>query len=52
MSNGSDTDFALDSKFNFDGNAMFRHSDVNEMEDPFEIDETELEAGKFNLNYK
>ena len=42
---------ALDSKFNFDGNAMFRHPDVNEMEDPFEIDETELEAGKFNLNY-
>ena len=42
---------ALDSKFNFDGNAMFRHPDVNDMEDPFEIDETELEAGKFNLNY-
>jgi len=42
---------ALDSKFNFDGNAMFRQADVNEMEDPFEIDETELEAGKFNLNY-
>tara|TARA_Y100001968_G_scaffold324315_1_gene363411 strand:- start:82 stop:1257 length:1176 start_codon:yes stop_codon:yes gene_type:complete len=42
---------ALDSKFNFDGNAMFRHSNINEMEDPFEIDETELEAGKFNLNY-
>ena len=42
---------ALDSKFNFDGNAMFRHPDVNEMEDPFEIDETELEAGKYNLNY-
>tara|TARA_B100001540_G_C15794495_1_gene636970 strand:+ start:545 stop:1720 length:1176 start_codon:yes stop_codon:yes gene_type:complete len=42
---------ALDSKFNFDGNAMFRHPNINEMEDPFEIDETELEAGKFNLNY-
>ena len=42
---------ALDSKFNFDGNAMFRHPDINEMADPFEIDETELEAGKFNLNY-
>ena len=42
---------ALDSKFNFDGNAMFRHPDVNEMEDPFEIDKTELEAKKFNLNY-
>ena len=42
---------ALDSKFNFDGNAMFRHSNIHEMEDPFEIDETELEAGKFNLNY-
>jgi succinyl-CoA synthetase beta subunit len=42
---------ALDSKFNFDGNAIFRHADISEMEDPFEIDETELEAGKFNLNY-
>jgi len=42
---------ALDSKFNFDGNAMFRHTDIQEMEDPFEIDETELEAGKYNLNY-
>ena len=42
---------ALDSKFNFDGNAMFRHPDVQEMEDPFETDETELEAGKYNLNY-
>ena len=42
---------ALDSKFNFDGNAIFRHADISAMEDPFEIDETELEAGKFNLNY-
>jgi len=42
---------ALDSKFNFDGNAIFRHADISKMEDPFEIDETELEAGKFNLNY-
>ena len=42
---------ALDSKFNFDGNAMFRHADIQEMEDPFEIDETELEASKYNLNY-
>ena len=42
---------ALDSKFNFDGNAMFRHADINEMEDPFEVDDTELEASKYNLNY-
>jgi succinyl-CoA synthetase beta subunit len=42
---------ALDSKFNFDGNAMFRHPDINEMEDPFEVDDTELEASKYNLNY-
>jgi len=42
---------ALDAKFNFDGNAMFRHTDINEMEDPFEVDETELEASKYNLNY-
>jgi len=43
--------FALDLKFNFDGNAMFRHADINEMEDPFEVDDTELEASKYNLNY-
>ena len=42
---------ALDSKFNFDGNAMFRHADINEMEDPFEVDDTELEASKYNLKY-
>jgi len=42
---------ALDSKFNFDGNAMFRHADINKMEDPFEVDDTELEASKYNLNY-
>ena len=42
---------ALDSKFNFDGNAIFRHPDIKEMEDPFETDETELEAGQYNLNY-
>ena len=42
---------ALDSKFNFDGNSMFRHPEIKEMEDPFETDETELEAEKYNLNY-
>ena len=42
---------ALDSKFNFDGNSIFRHPDIKKMEDPFEIDETELEAEKYNLNY-
>ena len=42
---------ALDAKFNFDGNALFRHQEIIEMRDFTEEDEMELEASKFNLNY-
>ena len=42
---------ALDAKFNFDSNALFRHKDVIEMQDLTEEDGMELEASKFNLNY-
>ena len=42
---------ALDAKFNFDSNALFRHKDILEMRDFTEEDEMELEADKFNLNY-
>jgi succinyl-CoA synthetase beta subunit len=42
---------ALDAKFNFDDNALFRHPDVVEMRDLDEENPMEVEASKFNLNY-
>ena len=42
---------ALDAKFNFDGNALFRHKDIAELRDVYEENSTEIEASKFNLNY-
>ena len=42
---------ALDAKFNFDGNAMFRHQEIAELRDTNEEDPTELEASKYDLNY-
>jgi succinyl-CoA synthetase beta subunit len=41
----------LDSKINFDDNALFRHKDIAEMRDLDEENPMEVEAGKFNLNY-
>ena len=42
---------ALDSKFNFDSNALFRQKEILDMRDLSEEDEMEIEASKFNLNY-
>ncbi len=42
---------ALDAKFNFDGNAMFRHQEIAELRDTNEENPTELEASKYDLNY-
>lgn len=42
---------ALDAKFNFDDNALFRQPDVAEMRDESEEDPLELQAGKFGLSY-
>jgi succinyl-CoA synthetase beta subunit len=42
---------AIDAKFNFDDNAVFRHPDVAEMFDPTEENPHEMAAAKFNLNY-
>ena len=42
---------ALDGKFDFDDNALYRQANIAEMRDPFEEDETEMEASKYNLNY-
>src|SRR6202012_1267298 len=41
---------ALDAKINFDDNALFRHTDVEEMRDEAEKDPAEVEAGKHSLN--
>ena len=42
---------ALDAKFNFDDNALYRHKEVLEMRDLYEEDPREVEASKFRLNY-
>ena len=42
---------ALDSKFNFDSNALFRQKDIVAMRDLTEEDEMEIEASEHNLNY-
>ncbi|GAA0612387.1 ADP-forming succinate--CoA ligase subunit beta [Virgibacillus siamensis] len=42
---------ALDSKLNFDDNAMFRQKDVMELRDLDEEDEKEIEASKYDLSY-
>jgi succinyl-CoA synthetase beta subunit len=42
---------ALDAKFNFDPNALFRHPDIVAMRDLDEEDPAEVEASKFDLAY-
>ncbi len=42
---------ALDAKFNFDENALFRHPDIYELRDPDEEDPLEQKAAKFGLSY-
>ena len=41
----------LDAKVSFDGNAIYRHSDVAALRDETEEDPKELAASKFDLNY-
>ncbi|MDB2577619.1 MAG: ADP-forming succinate--CoA ligase subunit beta [Tateyamaria sp.] len=41
----------LDAKVSFDGNAMYRHADINELRDETEEDPKELAASKYDLNY-
>lgn len=42
---------AVDCKMNLDENALMRHPDLAAMRDITEEDPTEVEAGKFNLNF-
>ena len=41
----------LDAKVNFDDNALYRHPEIEELRDPNEEDEYELEAAKYDLAY-
>ena len=42
---------ALDAKFNFDANALFRHPEIVAYRDLDEEDPAEIEASKFDLSY-
>ena len=42
---------ALDAKINVDDNALFRHGDLSELDDPSQHDEKEVRAKQFELNY-
>lgn len=42
---------ALDAKINFDDNALYLHPEIADMRDLDEEDPSEVEAGKYHLNY-
>jgi succinyl-CoA synthetase beta subunit len=42
---------ALDAKFDFDDNALFRHKDIAALRDESEENPAEIRAGKANLNF-
>ncbi|MBA3596325.1 MAG: ADP-forming succinate--CoA ligase subunit beta [Methylibium sp.] len=48
---GDDRVIALDAKFNFDSNALFRQTDIVSLRDLDEEDPAEIEAAKFDLAY-
>ncbi|ABE37774.1 succinyl-CoA synthetase (ADP-forming) beta subunit [Rhodopseudomonas palustris BisB5] len=41
----------LDAKMSFDGNALYRHADIQALRDETEEDAKEIEASKYDLNY-
>ncbi len=48
---GDDKIIALDAKFNFDDNALYRHPEIVELRDEDEEEPLEREATKFDLSY-
>ena len=42
---------ALDAKYNFDDNALYRHPDIKELRDLDEEDPLEIQASNYDLNY-
>ncbi len=51
LKTSEDKILALDSKVKIDDNALFRHKDYAEMRDINEEDPSEVEAGKYDLNF-
>jgi succinyl-CoA synthetase beta subunit len=51
LKTSDDKIIAVDGKVNLDDNGLFRHPDLFALRDEREEDPTEVEAGKFNLNY-
>lgn len=51
LKTSDDKIIAVDAKVNLDDNALYRHKDFMELRDLAEEDPTEVEAGKYNLNY-
>jgi len=49
--NGDAQLLVLDTKMSFDGNALYRHKDVEEMRDETEEDPAEVEASEYDLAY-
>jgi succinyl-CoA synthetase beta subunit len=43
--------YALDAKFNFDDNALYRHPEISAMRDKDEEDPREVAAAEYDLNY-
>ncbi len=42
---------AVDIKLNLDDNALFRHPELEALRDPDDVDPTELEAARYEINY-
>lgn len=51
LKTSDDRIIAVDGKVSLDDNALYRHPDYAAMRDLAEEDPTEVEAGKYNLNY-
>lgn len=51
LKTSDDKILAVDCKMRLDGNALYRHADYAAMRDIHEEDPSEVEAGKYNLNY-
>ncbi len=51
LKTSDDKILAVDCKMRLDGNSLYRHADYAAMRDVHEEDPSEVEAGKYNLNY-
>lgn len=51
LKTSDDQILAVDAKVSIDDNSLYRHKDIAELRDITEEDPTEVEAGKYNLNF-